>query len=74
MEKIQIEKFDEIIFNNLDCESDGFQSTYNYENVLKAMKITHLKALTECSIWADYIPNGNKICDDYIKELDELLK
>lgn len=39
----------------------------------KAKRIAYLQGVTEYTIWADCVPNGNEICDKYQKELERLL-
>ena len=39
----------------------------------KIKRIAWLKGVTEFTIWADCIPNGNEICDKYQEELKVLL-
>ncbi len=65
---------DDIIFDNLEGDSNEWQTTYDYENLKKGLRIAYLKGILEYNIWADNIPNGNEICDAYVKELEELLK
>lgn len=68
------ELLDDIIFSHLDSHSDGWTTSYDYGNVIKGLRIAYLKGILEHNIWADSMPNGNEICDEYEKELQELLK
>lgn len=36
-------------------------------------RIAYLQGVTEYTIWADYVPNGNEICDKYQEELKNLI-
>jgi hypothetical protein len=39
----------------------------------KIKRIAYLQGVTEYTIWADYVPNGDEICDKYQEELEMLL-
>lgn len=39
----------------------------------KIKRISYLKGVTGYTMWADYFPNGNDICDKYQEELRNLL-
>ena len=39
----------------------------------KIKRIAWLQGVTEYTIWADCVPNGNEICDKYQEELERLL-
>ena len=37
-------------------------------------RIAYLKGITKYTIWADSVPGGDKLCDDYQEELERLEK
>jgi len=39
----------------------------------KIKRIAWLQGVTEYTIWADCVPNGDEICDKYQEELERLL-
>lgn len=55
--------------SNLDL-SVVVLSLQELENI---KRIAYLKGVTKYTIWADYVPNGNVICDEYQEELERLL-
>ena len=38
----------------------------------KKERIAYLKGVTEYTVWADCVPNGNEKCDSYIEELRKI--
>ena len=71
---MNIEKEIDEVLNSIEWDSDGKESFYRTKEVEKAIRISLLKGLTYYTIWADYVPNGNKICDKYQEELKNLIQ
>ena len=47
---------------------------YQRKDVLKSLKIAYLTDLLEYSVWADCVPNGDAICNEYQEILKNLKK
>lgn len=71
---MNIEREIDNVLNYIEWDSDGKESFYRTKEVEKAIRIALLKGATEYTIWADYVPNGNEICDKYQEELKNLTK
>lgn len=65
-----LEKLEESCFIVSDFE---VEFAYKREEVLRGIRIAYLSALSEYSIWADHVPNGDDLLEKYRKELKQLL-
>lgn len=50
-----------------------FSVMLSLPDVEKRERIAYLKGVTEYTIWADYVPDGDNKCDKYQDELEKLL-
>jgi len=57
----------------IDYAHSSTQLKDKEEELNRIKRIEWLKGVTEYTIWADYVPNGNSICDKFEDELKELL-
>lgn len=57
------------IVESLSLSPVGVSSSDNLE---KEKRKAYLKGVTEYTIWADFMPNGDAICDAYQEELRQL--
>lgn len=42
-----MKKYDDIIFSEIESDSDGYESFYRYDQVVKAIKIAQIDAIDE---------------------------
>jgi hypothetical protein len=69
---ISEEEIDDILFNIVESDTNGFGTVFSYNSAHKALKIAYLKGVLKYTIAADYISNGEKIFNEYEEQLKRL--
>jgi len=46
----------------------------NKNAIFNLIEIAYIEGILEYAIWADVVPDGNRICDEYEDRLKELMK
>ena len=69
---IELEDFNDVADAILSLCSSSLQLKEKGVELNRIKRIEWLKGVTEYTIWADYVPNGNSICDKFEDELKYL--
>lgn len=51
----------------------GDTEEFTFEQVILLMRASYLKGILKYNVWADSVPNGGEICDNYEEELRQIL-